>query len=161
MDPLFNVFYFKPDPRQRCHLFSPGVLTPGQYFQTPFCFKAISTTPAIRRLRPPAASGSAPGPFCCRRRVCRPDFLFSARSRARMGTDVGVETPVYRRGSDPGMVFSARTRARMGSDVRVQTPVPPPRCPVYGPPCVALHVSIRYARHTHLVLRLDVRCLET
>ena len=50
-----------------------------------------------------------------------------------MGTDVGVETPVYRRGSDPGMVFSARTRARMGSDVRVQTPVPPHGVPFMDP----------------------------
>ena len=31
------------------------------------------------------------------------------------------------------MVFSARTRARMGSDVGVQTPVPPPWVPVRGP----------------------------
>ena len=43
-----------------------------------------------------------------------------------MGPDVGVQTPVYHRGSDPEMVFSARTRARMGSAVGVQTPVPPP-----------------------------------
>ena len=43
-----------------------------------------------------------------------------------MGPDVGVQTPVYHRGSDPEMVFSARTRARMGSDVGVQTPFPPP-----------------------------------
>ena len=64
-----------------------------------------------------------------------------------MGTDVGVETPVYRRGSDPGMVFSARTRGPMGSDVGVQPPVPPPLGPVSGPLCVALHVSNRYARH--------------
>ena len=51
-----------------------------------------------------------------------------------MGSDVGVQTPVYHRGSDPEMVFSARTRARMGSDVGVQTPVPPPHwVPVLGP----------------------------
>ena len=42
-----------------------------------------------------------------------------------MGSVVGVQTPFYHRGSDPEMVFSARTRARMGSDVGVQTPVPP------------------------------------
>ena len=40
-----------------------------------------------------------------------------------MGSHVGVQTPVYHRGSDPEMVFSARTRARMGSDVGVLTPV--------------------------------------
>ena len=64
-----------------------------------------------------------------------------------MGSDVGVQTPVYHRGADPEKVFSARTRARMGSDVGVQTPVPPPLGPGPGPLCVALHVSIRYARH--------------
>ena len=67
-----------------------------------------------------------------------------------MGPDVGVQTPVYHRGSDPGMIFSARTRARMGSDVGVQIPVPPPLGPGPGPLCVALHVSIRYARHGFL-----------
>ena len=63
-----------------------------------------------------------------------------------MGSDVGVQTPVYHRGSDPEMVFSARSRARMGSDVGVQTPVPPPLGPGPGPLCVAFHVTIRYAR---------------
>ena len=64
-----------------------------------------------------------------------------------MGSHVGVQTPVYHRGSDPEMVFSARTRARMGSDVGVQTPVPPPLGPGPGPLCVALHVSNKYARY--------------
>ena len=69
-----------------------------------------------------------------------------------MGSDVGVQTPVYHRGSDPEMVFSARSRARMGSDVGVQTPVPPPLGPGPGPLCVALHVTIRYALHSFLSL---------
>ena len=67
-----------------------------------------------------------------------------------MGSDVGVETPVYHRRSDPEMFFSARSRARMGSDVGVQTPVPPPLGPGPGLLCVALHVTIRYARHSSL-----------
>ena len=75
----------------------------------------------------------SPRPWAFRRRVCDPHLIISARSRARMGSHVGVQTPVYHRGSDPEMVFSARTRARMGSDVGVQTPVPPPWVPVLGP----------------------------
>ena len=67
-----------------------------------------------------------------------------------MGSDVGVQTPVYHRGSDPEMVFSARSRARMGSEVGVQSPVPPPLGPGPGTLCVALHVTIRYARHALL-----------
>ena len=50
-----------------------------------------------------------------------------------MSSVVGVQTPFYHRGSDPEMVFSARTRARMGPDVRVQTPLPPHWVPVLGP----------------------------
>ena len=68
-----------------------------------------------------------------------------------MGSDVGVQTPVYHRGSDPEMVCSARSRARMGSDVGVQTPATPPQGPVSVPLCVGFHVSIKYARHTHLL----------
>ena len=57
-----------------------------------------------------------------------------------MGSDVGVQTPVYHRGSDPEMVFSARTRARMGPDVGVQTPLPPHWVPVLGP-CASPYMS--------------------
>ena len=63
-----------------------------------------------------------------------PEKVFSARTRARMGSDVGVQTPVYHRGPDPEIVISARTRARMGTDVGLQSPVPPPHwVPVLGP----------------------------
>ena len=75
----------------------------------------------------------SPRPWAFRRRVCDPHLIISARSRARMGSHVGVQTPVYHRGSDPEMVFSARTRARMGSDVGVQTPVPPPGSRSWAP----------------------------
>ena len=96
--------------------------------------------------------GFSPRPWGFRRRVGDPDCILSARSRARMGSDVGVQTPVYHRGSDPEMVFSARTRARMGSDVGVQTPVPyPPVPPSLGPPwvvsCAWPDLTLRYARH--------------
>ena len=67
-----------------------------------------------------------------------------------MGSGEGVQTPVYHRGSDHEMVFSARATARMGSDVGVQTPVTPPLGPGPGPLCVALHLTIRYARHAFL-----------
>ena len=150
MDPLCNVFLiYSRRPAAFSFVFARGS-DPGPVVSDPFLVQSDFSPTGHKAVQTPGRVGFSPRRFCCRRRVCAPDFLFSARSRARMGTDVGVETPVYRRGSDPGMVFSARTRARMGSDVRVQTPVPPPRCPVYGPPCVALHVTIRCARHYFL-----------
>ena len=58
-----------------------------------------------------------------------------------MGSDVGDQIPVSHRGSDPEIVFSARSRARKGSDVGVQTPVPPPHwVPVLGP-CASPYMS--------------------
>ena len=72
-----------------------------------------------------------------------------------MGTDVGVETPVYRRGSDPGMVFSARSRAPMGSDVGVQTPVPPPHWVPFLYPCASPYMC---PLGTHDMLSCRRRC---
>ena len=67
-----------------------------------------------------------------------------------MGSDVGVQTPVYHRGSDPALVFSARTRARMGSDVGVQTPAPPPHWVPFLGPCASPYMCPIGSHDIHL-----------